>query len=85
MESTTKHQHQLDLKLAVIKANDDWQMAEPDSQEENEAEDRLRNAVTALLLSCPEYKQYTMVSELVYYVKKYLAKDYGNIKDKEID
>lgn len=67
-------QYLLRLKWDVIRANERWQQAEADSEDETRCEDRLRVAVEKLLEWCPEYRKYTMVSELDFWLKQELKK-----------
>lgn len=67
-------QYLLRLKWDVIRAHGYWQQAETESEEEKRCEDRLRRAVEKLLQWCPEYREYTMVSELIFWLNQELKK-----------
>mgnify|MGYP007027036477 CR=1 FL=1 len=67
-------QYLLRKKLDVLRAIQDWQEVEPDSEDERECEDRLRREVDALTLWEKKYLECETVMELDYRIRKELGK-----------
>ena len=67
-------QYLLRKKLDVLRAIQDWQEAEPDSEDERKCEDRLRCEVEALTCWEKKYLDCETVMELDYRIRKELGK-----------